>query len=290
VVQETNSIVVTDSQEGIAQAERLVAQLDKKPAQVMIEARLVEMRIRNGFDIGVQWEFFDSHTTDGKTKFIGTTNKEDPRVIVGQNSDGDDIGASGPGAGTGVNLPGPAGAGITFGFVNNSSIISASLNALVTQSKAKILSSPKVVTVNGQEAKIEAVQDIPFKTAVVSANGAVTESFQLVSAGIILTVTPTINAEDRITLRVKPESSFPTQDTNGGNPIISTRKAQTTVSIKDGETLVIGGLISDSDTKGVSKVPLLGDIPIIGVFFRSNTNQKERSELLVFVTPRIIRD
>ncbi len=290
VVQETNSIVVTDSQEGIAQAERLVSQLDKKPSQVMIEARLVEMRIDNGFDIGVQWEFFDERTSNGKTNFIGTLTEEEPRIIVGQTADDEDFGVSGPGNGTGVSLPGPSGAGITFGFIDNNSILTASLNALITQSKAKILSSPKVVTVNGQQARIEAVQDIPFETAVVSANGAVTRSFQLVSAGIILTVTPTINAEDRITLRVAPESSFPTDDSTPAGPVISTRKAQTTVSIKDGETLVIGGLISDTDSKGVSKVPLLGDIPIIGVFFRNTTTRKQRNELLIFVTPRIIRE
>jgi type IV pilus assembly protein PilQ len=299
VVQETNSIVVTDSQEGIAQAERLVAQLDKKPAQVMIEARLVEINLNNGFDIGVQWEFFNSRTSGDRTSNIGLNSGEDARVkiktinpVTGEA--GDDIGAVSPSnGGTGVNLPGPGGAGIAFGFVNNDSILQATLNALVTQSKAKILSAPKVVTINGQQAKIEAVQDIPFRTAVVSANGAVTQSFTTVSAGIILTVTPTINAEDRISLKVMPESSFPIADSTeqgGAGPTISTRRAQTTVTIKDGETLVIGGLISDQDTKAVSKVPILGDIPIIGVFFRSQSNRKIRNELLVFVTPRIIRE
>jgi type II secretory pathway component GspD/PulD (secretin) len=252
---------------------------------------LVEINLNNGFDMGVQWEFYDQHSSGGKTNFIGLVDKDQPRIVTGKNSDDEDIGpASSANNGTGVSLPGPTGAGITFGFVDNATILTASLNALVTQSKAKVLSAPKVVTVNGQQARIEAVQDIPFRTAVVSANGAVTESFQLVSAGIILTVTPTINAEDRITLRVQPESSFPTSDTTPAGPVISTRKAQTTVSIKDGETLVIGGLISDQDTKAVQKVPILGDIPIIGVFFRNNTTRKIRNELLVFVTPRIIRE
>ena len=112
----------------------------------------------------------------------------------------------------------------------------------------------------------------------------------MVNAGIKLEVTPVINAEDRITLRIKPESSFPTADSTEAGPVIRTRNAETTVIIRDGDTLVIGGLIDDSDTKGVQKIPLLGDIPIIGVFFRSNTNRKIRNELLVFVTPRIIRE
>ena len=138
-------------------------------------------------------------------------------------------------------------------------------------------------------AKIEAVQDIRFRTSTVS-NGVVSTDFKTVSAGIILNVQPTINAEDRITLKITPESSFPTQESTEAGPIIRTRNAQTTVVVRDGDTLVIGGLIDDQDTKGVTKVPLLGDIPIIGAFFRSNTTRKIRNELLVFVTPRIIRD
>lgn len=294
VVQETNSIVVTDSQEGIAQAERLVGQLDKRPQQVMIEARLVEINIDNGFDMGVQWEYLNARTSGNRTNFIGSATDDDPRLSF----DGaplfggeDGFGASGPPDGTGVSFPRPTtGGAITFGFIDDSSLLAASLSALVTQSKAKILSAPKVVTVNGQQAKIEAVQDIPFETAVISPTGSLTDSFQFVSAGIILTVTPTINAEDRITLRVQPESSFPTADSTEAGPVIATRKAQTTVSIKDGDTLVIGGLINDEDTKGVAKVPILGDIPIIGVFFRNSTTRKIRRELLVFVTPRIIRE
>lgn len=294
VVRETNSLVVTDSQEGIAQSERLIAQLDKRPAQVMIEARIVEINLTNGLDIGVQWEFGKQDTNGDKFRYVGLINDEgDARIShkVGGSEDG--VGALTPASGgTGVSLPVPGGAnaGITFGFINNDSILSATLAALVNQSKARILSSPKVVTINGQEAKIEAVQNIPFRTSTVSGTGVVSNSFTNVDAGIKLTVTPTINAEDRITLRINPESSFQTTESTEAGPIIRTRTAQTTVIVKDGDTLVIGGLIDDQDQQAVNKVPLLGDIPIIGVFFRSNVNRKTRNELLVFVTPRIVRE
>lgn len=297
VVKETNNLVVTDTQEGIAQAERLVGQLDKKPAQVMIEARIVEINLNNGFDIGVQWEYFNANVkTNGDYNFVGLNPKdgEGARIIhTGIDADGEEVefGAASPlSNGTGVSLPGPKQAGITFGFIKDDSIFNATLNALVTQSKAKILSAPKVVTINGQEAKIEAVQEIPFRTSTVSGTGVVSNSFTNVPAGIILTVKPTINAEDRITLKINPESSFPTQEETEAGPIIRSRVAETTVIIKDGDTLVIGGLIDDQDTVGVNKVPLLGDIPILGIFFRSNTSRKVRNELLVFVTPRIIRE
>jgi type IV pilus assembly protein PilQ len=305
VVSETNSLVVTDTDEGLGLAERLIAQLDKRPKQVMIEARIVEINLNNGFDIGVQWEFTDADTkvngSKFKRNFIGSNAGDLARqsITPGAAAIGDpqtrvdEDGNFGPGsfnqAGTGVSLPGPTNAGITFGFVDNNTFLTASLAALINQSKAKILSAPKVVTINGESAKIEAVQDIRFRTSTVS-NGVVSTDFKTVSAGIILNVTPTINAEDRITLRITPESSFPTQESTEAGPIIRTRTAQTTVVIKDGDTLVIGGLIDDQDSKGVSKVPILGDIPILGAFFRSQTNRKIRNELLVFVTPRIVRD
>lgn len=301
IAEETNSLVVTDTQDGLAQAERLIAQIDKKPAQVMIEARIVEINLNNGLDVGVQWEYAKQNF---KTDASGATEKATTFGLLDRSggsrisqtgtfsgSGEESIGAIGPGqAGTGVNLPGPASAAITFGIVKNLSAFSATLSALVNQSRAKILAAPKVVTINGKEARIQAVQDIPFRTAAVSASGAVAESFTTVSAGIILAVTPTINAEDKITLKIAPESSFPTADSTPAGPIIRTRKAETTVIVKDGDTLVIGGLIDDQDSKGVSKVPLLGDIPIIGIFFRSNTSRKIRNELLIFVTPRIIRE
>lgn len=297
VANETNSLVITDTDDGIAQAQRLIAQIDKQPKQVMIEARIVEINLNNGLDIGVQWEFVGvNQRQDGSTKnFIGTNAGSAARVFEGPRTTGvrDTDGNFGPAPsdanGTGVSLPGPAQAGITFGFVDNRNFLTASLAALINESRAKILSAPKVVTINGESARIEAVQDIRFRRSTVS-NGVVTSDFETVSAGIVLQVTPTINAEDRITLRIQPESSFPTQDSTEAGPIIRTRTAQTTVVIKDGDTLVIGGLIDDQDTKGVTKVPILGDIPILGAFFRSNTNRKIRNELLVFVTPRIVRD
>jgi type IV pilus assembly protein PilQ len=298
VVSENNSLVLTDSEEGIGQAERLIAQLDKKPKQVMIEARIVEINLNNGLDIGVQWEFskYDNVKPNGDFNYFGTISdsKENQRIgfkTTDANNEEITIGATTPGkGGTGVSLPGlNDNAAITFGFVQQNSILSATLSALVSQSKARILSAPKVVTVNGEQAKIQAVQDIRFRTTT-TVNSATTTDFKVVSAGIILTVTPIINAEDRITLKIQPESSFPTQESLEGAPIIRTRTAQTTVIVKDGDTLVIGGLIDDSDTKNVTKVPLLGDIPIIGAFFKSNTNRKVRNELLVFVTPRIVRE
>lgn len=297
VAKESNRLVITDSQEGLAQAERLIQKLDVKPKQVLIEARIVEINLNNGFDIGIQWEYshinLETTQNGGLDQFSYIGGRGDDARVGWENVPGfsDEIGPRGPAQpGTGVNLPGPSLAGITFGFIKNNEMLSATLGALITQTKARILSSPKVVTMNGKKATIQATQDIPFLTSTVSGTGVVSNSFEMVNAGIMLEVTPTINAEDRVTLDIQPTSSFPTAESSAAGPIIRTRNAKTTVIIKNGETLVIGGLIDDQDTKGISKVPILGDIPIIGVFFRSQTDRKIRNELLVFVTPRIIQD
>jgi len=307
VVSQNNNLVLTDSAEGIQAAERLIAQIDRKPKQVMIEARIVEINLNNGFDMGVQWELANDNVQQNAAgltqsdQFVGIIDRGGGARVSHQDAFTGNVngvtgqpalvGADSPAkSGTGVNLAGPLSAGITFGFVKNFSAFSATLSALVTQSRAKILSAPKVVTINGQTARIEAVQDIRFRTSTVTGTGVVSNSFETVKAGIILSVVPTINAEDSITLVINPESSFPTQSSTEAGPIIRTRTAQTTVMIKDGDTLVIGGLIDDQDTKGVTKIPILGDIPILGAFFRSVTNSKIRNELLVFVTPRIVRE
>jgi len=125
----------------------------------------------------------------------------------------------------------------------------------------------------------------------ISASGVAQQSVTYVDVGIILTVTPTINADSRVRLNVRPEVSLPGSVTvAGAAPPIQTRNAETEVLIRDGETLVIGGLIDEQTRQSASKVPLLGDIPVLGVFFRTSHDEKVRRELLVFVTPRVIRE
>jgi type IV pilus assembly protein PilQ len=301
VMDSNNMLVVTDTPEGLAAAERLIAELDVKPHQVLIEAKLVEISDSDQLQLGVQWEYSNFNLVNppsgDKQNMLGFRNYTEGTTVpegelgFGQNIAGEDfvVNSKGPGArGTGVSLPGPKEAGISFGFINNTDLLTATLNALTTQNKAKNLSDPKIVTINNKEAKIQSVQRIPYST--VTQNGtSTTQSITYIDAGVILTVTPTINADDRIRLRVKPEVSIP-KSTAGIAPTVDTRNAETEVVIRDGETLVIGGLITDLVSKDVSKVPLLGDLPLIGTFFRSTTDKKNRLELLVFITPRIIRD
>jgi type II secretory pathway component GspD/PulD (secretin) len=123
----------------------------------------------------------------------------------------------------------------------------------------------------------------------VSPGGTATQSTVFADVGFIIDVTPTINEDNRIRLKVKPESSNVEGTTDAG-PTINTTTAETEVILRDGDTIVIGGLVSENMVKSVSKVPLLGDLPVLGVFFRSLSDTKKRQELLVFITARIVPD
>ncbi len=295
VDERTNSLIVADTPEGLAAAERLIAELDKRPEQVMIEAKMVEITLSDTMDLGIQWEYSNVNREPNKTIIVGQRDLE----IAGTNVTPGEAGFVQAGGvetsftagsrGTGVSLPGPQQAAITFGFINNTDLLTATLNALATKGKTKILSSPKVVTVNNRPAKIQSGSKIPFSITTVAATGIATQSFQFVDVGILLSVTPTISADNRIRMLVKPEVSIPGNVTPAG-PEINSRNAETEVLVRDGETIVIGGLIDESMREAATKVPLLGDIPVLGTFFRSTSDSKRRTELLIFVTPHIIRD
>jgi type IV pilus assembly protein PilQ len=293
-----NALVVTDTPEGLAAAERLIGELDRKPQQVMIETKMVEIILTDDLNLGVQWEYTGFNSGDRRASKIGMRERTeglevDPgKVGFGVEENGEVFveNAVAPGLrGTGVALPGPQDAAITFGFINNTDLLTVTLNALAEKGHTRVLSSPKIVTLNNQEAKIQVGSKIPYETVVVSATGQAVRSTSFIDVGILLTVTPTINADNRVRLKVAPESSFP-GNVGPLGPEINTRNAMTEVLIRDGETLVIGGLIDETTVESARKVPLLGDIPVLGVFFRNTSDSKRRSELLVFVTPRIVRD
>ncbi|MCX5797279.1 MAG: type IV pilus secretin PilQ [Elusimicrobia bacterium] len=306
----TNSLILTESPDGMATEERLIAQLDVRPKQVLIEAKLIEVTLSNSLDYGIQWNYFsaDQGKAFGKNgvSTIGAplgvaTGKSTPfdlNSVAGMDST-KIAGANSPlgvGGGTGVNLPASNVLGaLTLGRITNNQILNMTLTAAASQGKIKVLSDPKIATLNNQPANINVTTQYPYVTSSIAstAGGAVTSQVTYVSVGIQLTVTPTINADGRITLLVNPTVSQPSATAptaTGGAPGIDSRQAQTTVLIRDGETIVIGGLISDRLEDRISKIPLLGDIPILGWLFRSKHKARTRTELLIFVTPKILAD
>ncbi|MDI6756863.1 MAG: type IV pilus secretin PilQ, partial [Endomicrobiia bacterium] len=287
----TNTLIITDTPEGLDNAARLIEDLDKKPYQVLIEAKLVEVNLTKDLDLGINWSYA---STDGQTR-IGQTS------IVTDDTQGIGVGntrvAVGPAAGgAGVNFPATPVqgqlAGISFGVVSNNARLSSMLSAITSKGLAKLLSNPRVTTLNNQEARILVIQKVPYiqqTTQLGGTAGAVASEVQWLDVGIKLTVKPTINADRQVTLKVLPQVSLLIRMDPAG-PVLGTREAETTIMVRDGETVVIGGLIREEDKKIATQVPLLGDIPILGQLFRRNYDTKERSELLVFITPQILSD
>lgn len=303
----TNSVILTESVEGLVSSERLVASLDVRPKQVLIEAKLVEVGLSNSLHYGIQWDTLglDQGRIGGKqglTTVGGALGPASPTSVsapLDQNAAtitpaaGQLAGAAA--RGTGVSLPASQIFGaLTVGRVTNNYFINATLTAAAAQGKVKVLSDPKIATVNNVAANINVTTSIPYVTSNVASTGVQTQTVSYAITGIQMTVTPTINADGRITLKINPVVSQPSAtaaaSVTTGAPAIDSRTANTTVVVKDGETIVIGGLISDSVSNQVAKIPILGDIPILGWLFKKKSIVRNRAELLIFVTPKILTD
>lgn len=163
--------------------------------------------------------------------------------------------------------------------------INVTLTALVNQGKAKVLSRPSVMTLSGEQATIQIGGQIPYSTA--SSNGTNTE---FKNYGIILQVKPVVDSQDRINSAIHAEVSSISGETGDGQPILATRSADSVISLNSGMPIVIGGLMDSSETKRVLKIPLLGDIPILGEFFKHTSKSRDNRELIIVVTPYLVEE
>jgi len=303
-----NVLVITDissGQDGIA---RVLNMLDKKPVQVLIETKIVEVNLKNAFSFGINWAAYGSGASGGGTNFFGTGNIENQSTSgLGTTSgvvpayDGSKtiytpMPTSGSG-GFGVSFPEIDGdvtvGSFRFGRITDNLFLDMTISAAEQKGKAKVLSDPKVATLNNKEAKINITTQIPYVTTETtnSTPPIINTIVKYIETGITLQVTPQVNDDGRITLKIKPtvsQKSTTITPATGGAPGVDTRGVETNVMTMDGETIVIGGLIYDSVSDTVYKVPLLGDIPILGWLFKKKANSRQRIELLIFVTPRIV--
>ena len=174
--------------------------------------------------------------------------------------------------------------GISFGTLASNISIDLRLNAAASAGMIKIISSPKVATLNNKTAKISQGQQIPYQNTTAT-TGAVTA---FVAATLSLEVTPHINANGTIGMKIDAKNDAPGTSATSGPPPINTKQATTELLLKDGETTVIGGIFVDSETDGDDGVPYLMDIPLLGNLFKSNAKTKTKTELLIFITPRIL--
>jgi type IV pilus assembly protein PilQ len=286
----TNVLIIRDLPQNIAEVKALVASLDTATPQVLIEARIVEVETAFARELGIQWggAYRDGKSTKfGMTGGQGVTGAANPGAPIDAATT-NPFTATNPPPSYAVNLPAAiglgTGGGIAFGILKDNLRLDLALSALESSGNAKIVSSPKVVTLDNKEATIEQGTQIPYST--VSASGTNT---QFVDATLRLKVTPHITPDGRVSMKVEAQNDSPGQPTPTGQLAINKKKATTEVLIQDGETAVIGGIMQVSRTEDRSGLPWLSKIPVLGYLFRRDTNTARNRELLIFITPKILK-
>jgi len=301
----TNSLIITADPNQMAALESVIHRLDIRRAQVLVEAIIVEMEITDGADLGLQWLFanedgaFGSNVNadDARARRIADAilNPGDPEAQPLATTTGDfDVGAL---AGALAQSPGMT---LGWGVVDDDLSMTVILNALRERTNANILSTPSLLTLDNQEAYITVGQNVPFVTGSFTntgtANGA-QNPFQTIereNVGITLSVKPHINEGDAVVLDIEQEVSSLTGLTGAqamaSDLITNERKVQTKVLAEDQRIVVLGGLIKDDVQDAQQKVPILGDIPLLGRLFRNDSINVTKTNLLIFIRPTIIRD
>lgn len=263
----TNKVIVKDIPQALDDMRRLLYQLDIPEKQVMIEARIVEATSTFSRNLGVNWGV---HFRDGSASFMG---------INSLDTGFGGLTSAPPTSGTGTTAGGNM--GISFGTLTSNIQLDMRLNAAASAGLIKIVSTPKVATLNNKTAKITQGQQIPYTS---STSDKVETKF--IEAALSLEVTPHINANGTIGMKIDAKNDSP--GAGGDPPPINKKQATTEMLLRDGETTVIGGIFVDSDSESDDGVPFLMDIPLIGKLFKTNNKSKTKTELLIFITPRIL--
>lgn len=276
----TNSIIAYQTQERLDELRRIVTQLDIPVRQVMIEARIVEANVGYDKALGVNWR--GARVGDGNLVLGGSGGDRTDAPGYGQNAG---VQNPEPSVGNFVDLGVAGNTGIGIGFITNNTILDLELSALEASNNGEVVSQPKVVTSDKETAKIIKGTEIPYQEA--SSSGATSTSFK--EAALSLEVTPQITPDNRILMDVKVTKDAPI-GAGDGVPSIDKNEVNAKVLVSDGETIVLGGVFSNTQIKETSKVPFLGDLPFAGRLFRSDVVRDTKSELLIFLTPRIMNN
>ncbi|MBL7116054.1 MAG: hypothetical protein ISS35_09840 [Kiritimatiellae bacterium] len=262
----TKTLIVTDLPHSMERVRELVSVFDRKPKQVFIEAKIVQVRLDDSMSLGVNWQ----------NVFEGI----DPRFSVET--------VSSPSS-----ISDPA-FSLTYNTISAGGDLAVVIEALKTVGETKILSNPQIAVLDGQEARIEVVDDQPYKEIQLESGttNITGTTYLFKKVGVQLAVTPRINDEDVISVMVRPEISTISAWYDGspqeGTPVIRQAVTETTIMVHDSVTIIIGGLISSTKSESVTSVPFLGAIPLFGRLFRQDSISTINSESIVFLTPRII--
>jgi type IV pilus assembly protein PilQ len=288
VDQRTNSLIITDTAAKLAEIRDLIELVDIPVRQVMIEARIVIAQTDLTKNLGIEWgggylnnDGDDILSISGDTENVVSLNES---VINGETASLDYPGA------LLVDLGVASNSGFAVGFTSNDLFLTAELSALEAAGDGEVVSQPKVITGDKQQANIKSGTEIPYQES--SASGETTTSFK--DAVLQLDVTPNITPDDRILLdlQINQDSVGDLVPSGRGGfiPSIDTTELNTQVLVGNGETVVLGGVFKTEKLETINKVPFFGDIPYIGAFFRSESTSNTKTETLIFITPRILAD
>jgi len=269
-----NSLIVCDTKENLEKILSEIKKVDKTPRQIMVEVVIVDVQLSDDTEIGVNWDFLSDEIENGVyrqnfTTRLGSTIKNETNT----------------GNATAFNTTGLGG---DFSVINNSI---RNVVAMLQQKKdVEIIASPRVMVVSGKTASIEAVRELPYNEIVNTSMGGSMSRTEFKKVGVSLDVTATLTEEDLIFLTVDSEQNVTVGESLTNVPIIDTRNTRSELLLKDGQLVVIGGLRRKEITKQTNQIPILGDIPLLGLLFKYTNTVVNNTELIVFLSPHIYKE
>ena len=278
-----NRLIIVTSPRVIAEIENVIAELDKPARQVMLEARITEVSTDDLKKLGIDWDLLNRQTfvfAEGKYDSLSGSSSSATTSFSGlkvfNNTDGSSV----------LKLR---------DFSRVAQTFNVTLDLLIHNGNARVLANPKIATLNGKEASILIGSRVPYQTsgATFAGGGAAqVTQVQKEEVGVKLRITPVINADGFITTQITPEVSSVVgfKGQNNDLPVVDTRQATTTVRLKDGSSIIIGGLLSEEKSTSMTKVPILGDIPLLGYFFQHRVVTTSKKDLVIEITPHILAD
>jgi type IV pilus assembly protein PilQ len=272
----TSNIIVTDTESKIKAIDTFIAHIDRITPQVLVEARIYDITAKDKLDLGIEW-MAGRNTTLSSTIGGDPTGETTPFITSA--------------FGGAVDKTANASVGyLRFGILNSHIDIDAQLRAEREDINAKLLANPRILVLDNEKAVFDIVTEHPYVERTITGS-TVTETVKFKSVGTKLEVTPQVTRDGMLRLHIMPEFGVKVSDvslTSGAVPVIDTRKIDTIALVKNGQTVVLGGLRKKEVSQQTNKVPLLGDIPVLGVLFKFEGEDVSNSELVVFITPHII--
>lgn len=281
---DNNSLVILANGAEYEKIEEAIKKLDVIPRQVLVEVTIAEVQLTGSLSYGLEWFFSGNNNLSGAlVNNYGTSTTPFSALPVNAN-----VGTFNPSGD--VNALKPAFSAIWKTTGGN---ISAVLTALANNTKVNVLSSPHIMVIDNQVAKINVGQSVSVQNSQTSVGTNLVNSFSYVDTGVVLSVRPHINSGGLVTLEVSQEVSDvvpSSSSSNGASPTINKRTAQTMVAVQSGDTMVLAGLIKDNKSGGSAGIPLLSEIPVVGALFGQKSASNDRSELIITITPRVVND